>query len=308
MPETNRSIPKDSKHSRNARVRSTFYTSGPKRISGGRISRQYLSRSILVREIEASSPAWPEEFDGLRIAHLSDCHLDTMKSLACAESVVREIASREPDFVAGTGNVIDLQHAHARTLLDALANIGAPLGTALVLSNDDERHASPALLQMVKDAGLMLLGNETVAISRNGSKLIIAGIRGATSAARCASHVEQSCHEFAHILLAHNPKAFGKAAELGIPMTLSGHANHGHITWQTGPDHNPRTGGVRHRYRIFENGPSRLCVTVGGGDRWSPRNNNPPEFAMITMRHASQAYIVEDDPPKKKRRRKRKTS
>ena len=62
-------------------------------------------------------------------------------SLENAESMIKEIASREPDFVALTGNVVDLQHAHARTLLDALENIGAPLGTALVLSNDDERHA-----------------------------------------------------------------------------------------------------------------------------------------------------------------------
>ena len=259
----------------------------------------------MVREIEASSPAWPEEFEGLRIAHLSDCHLDTMKSLACAESVVREIASREPDFVACTGNVIDLQHAHARTLLDALANIGAPLGTALVLSNDDERHASHSVLQAVKDAGLMLLGNETFAISRNGSKLIIAGIRGATSAARCASQVEQSCDEFAHILLAHNPKAFGKAAELGIPLTLAGPAHHGHISLQVNAGDNLRPGGLRRHYGVFENGPSRLCVTIGGSRWLRPRNDNPTEFAMITMRHASQAYIVEEQPKKKRKRKKR---
>lgn len=262
----------------------------------------------MVREVETSSPAWPEAFDGLRIAHLSDCHLGGLMSLENAESMIKEIASREPDFVAVTGNVVDLQHAHARTLLDALANIGAPLGTALVLSSDDERHDPHAILQIVKDAGIILLGNEAVQISRNGSKLHIAGIRGATSAAKCANFVEQSCNGFAHLLLAHNPKAFGRAAEFGIPLTLSGHAHYRHITMQTGPDHYPRAGGTRHRYRIFENGPSRLCVTVGGGDRMPPRKNNPAEFAMITMRHASQAYIVEDEPPKRKRRRKRKAS
>lgn len=261
----------------------------------------------MVREVETSSPAWPEAFDGLRIAHLSDCHLGRMMSFENAESVIKELASREPDFVAGTGSVVDLQHAHARTLLDALANIGAPLGTALVLSRDDERQAPHAISQIVKDAGLMLLGNETAEISRNGSKLHVAGIRGATSAARCASFVEQSCGGFAHLLLAHNPKAFGKAAQFGIPLTLSGHAHHGHITLQTGPDHNPRPGRTRYRYQVFENGPSRLCVTVGGGVRLASRKNNPAEFAMITMRHASQAYIVEDEPPKKKRQRKKKS-
>ena len=305
MPDTSRSIRKDSGHLRNTRVRSIFHASGPKRISGGRNPRQSLSRNIVVREIEASSPAWPEGFDGLRIAHLSDCHLDKLNSLENSEGVIREIASREPDFIACTGNVIDLLHAHARTLLNALSNIGAPLGTAMVLSNDDERHASRAMLQAVKDDGLMLLGNETVAISRNGSKLIIAGIWGATSAARCANHVEQSCHGFAHLLLAHNPKAFGKAAQLGIPLTLAGPAHHGNITLHSSTGDNLRSGGLRRHYGVFENGPSRLCVTIGVS-RWRrPRTDSMTEFTMITMRHASQAYIVEEQPRKKRKRKKR---
>lgn len=227
-------------------------------------------------------------------------------SLENTESMVREIASREPDFIAGTGNVVDLQNPHSRTLLEALANVGAPLGIAMVLSCDDERHSPQVTLQIVQGAGLMLLGNETVQISRNGSKLHVAGIRGATSVVKCASFVEQSCNGFAHLLLAHNPKAFGKAAEYGIPLTLSGHTHHGNIALQSGPDQNLLPGGSRHRYEVFENGPSRLGVTVGSGDRMPPRKNCPAEFTLITMRHASQAYIIEDEPPKRKRRRKRK--
>lgn len=229
-------------------------------------------------------------------------------SLENTESMVREIASREPDFIAGTGNVVDLQDPHSRTLLEALANIGVPLGTALVLSSDDERHDLHETLQIVNDAGLILLGNETVQISRNGSKLHVAGIRGATAAAKCSNFVEQSCNGFAHLLLAHNPKAFSKAAEYGIPLTLSGLTRHGNIALQTGPDQNPLPGGTRHRYEVFENGPCRLGVTISGGTRMSPRKNCPLEFTMITMRHASQAYIIEDEPPKRKRRRKRKAS
>ena len=116
MPGFIRSPRKDKRHSPNPRVRNIRFTSGPTRLSGGGFSRQTTARSVVVREVEFSSPGWPEEFDGLRIAHLSDCHLGRAMSFENAERMIEEIATREPDFIAGTGNVIDLQDPHSRTL------------------------------------------------------------------------------------------------------------------------------------------------------------------------------------------------
>ena len=300
---------KDERHRRaryrRARVRNFLFTVGPDRLSGGRLSRMHLARGVIVRDIATSSPAWPAAFDGLRIAHVSDFHLGRLVSLERALNVVDQIARAEPDFVACTGDVVDLHHDHVRPLLDALARIGAPLGSALVLGNHDELHCRHTLSRLASEAGLLMLHNQAIEVTRNGEKLIIAGIDWANSASKCGSLVERTCGERAHLLLAHNPKAFRKAAELGIPLTLSGHTHGGHIALKNRPNVNLAFT-QRHSQGLFENGASRLYVTTGVGDWFPLRVNCPAEFAMITMRHAPQAIIVDEaESPQKYRKTKR---
>lgn len=288
-----------------ARVRNFLFTVGPDRLSRGRLSRMHLAKGVRVREVQASSPNWPESFDGLRIAHVSDFHLGELMSIERVLRVIEQIKAEEPDFVACTGDIVDLHHHGAMPLLEALAEIDAPLGSALVLGNHDELHCSSTISRMALDAGLMLLRNEAVEIIRNGSKLLVGGIDWANSAAKCGRFVERACDVQTHLLLAHNPKAFSRAAKLGIALTLSGHTHGGHIALKKRPNVNLALT-QRHSHGLFENGPSRLYVTTGVGDWFPLRVNCPAEIAMITMRHAPQAIIDEsEEPPKKKKRRKR---
>ncbi len=288
---------------RRARVRNFLFTAGPNRLSRGRISKMHLAKGVIVREIQTSSPVWPEAFDGLRIAHVSDFHLGELISLERALSVVEQIREFQPDLVACTGDVVDLHHDGVQPLLEAMAKIGAPMGTALVLGNHDELHCADTVSRLAIESGITLLRNDAVQITRNGATLMVAGIDWANTAAKCAKFVERTCGEDSHLLLAHNPKAFGKAADLRIPLTLSGHTHGGHVALKSRPNVNLA---LAHRksHGLFENGPSRLYVTTGVGDWFPLRVNCPAEFAMITMRHAPQAFIEEDEPKKKKRKRK----
>ncbi|MCZ6835325.1 MAG: metallophosphoesterase [Planctomycetota bacterium] len=290
-----------------ARVRNFLFTLGPDRLSGGRMSRVHLAKGVVVRDIQTSSPNWPEVFDGLRIAHVSDFHLGELVSLKHALEIVEQIKRQEPDLVACTGDVVDLHHDKAWPLLEALANIGAPLGTALVLGNHDELHCPHVITRLALDAGLHMLRNEVVQISHKGSKLYVGGIDWAKSATKNANFIDKTCGDTAHLLLAHNPKAFGRASELGIPLTLSGHTHGGHISLKKYPNVNLAMS-QRHSRGLFENGPSRLYVTTGVGDWFPLRVNCPAEFAMITMRHAPQAFVIEEEEetPKRRKRRQRK--
>lgn len=304
MSDSKRTRRKHRAKYRRARVRNFLFTVGPDRLTGGRMSRMHLAKGVIVREIETSSPHWPEAFDGLRIAHVSDFHLGELVPLKRALRVVRQIAAREPDFVACTGDVVDLHHHDARPLLEALANVHAPLGSALVLGNHDELHCPHTISRMAEESGLIMLRNHALEVTRNGAKLLVAGIDWANSAAKCGAYVERTCGEHADLLLAHNPKAFSKAAEIGIPLTLSGHTHGGHIALKKRPNVNLAFN-QRHSHGLFENGASRLYVTTGVGDWFPLRVNCPAEFAMITMRHAPQAYVVEEQESAPTRRKKK---
>jgi predicted MPP superfamily phosphohydrolase len=280
-------------------VRSFLFTVGPHRLTGGAITRRHLAKDIEVRELELSSPAWPIAFDGLRIGHVSDFHLGELLPLEQAIAITTRLAEQQPDLVACTGDVVDLHHHDAPMLLEALADINAPFGTSLVLGNHDELHCPDILSRMAIDAGLILLRNEAVQFNRGGDTLVVAGIDWAKSAVKCAKLVDHACGDAAHLLLAHNPRAFLRAVDIGVPLTLSGHTHGGQVAMKNRPEAN-LAATRRLSAGVYESGPSRLYVTSGVGAWFPLRVNCPAEIAIITMRHEPSD---DEEQPKRRRRR-----
>ncbi|MHC4220058.1 MAG: metallophosphoesterase [Planctomycetota bacterium] len=271
---------------RRARVRHFLFTVGPNRVSGGRITRRHLAQGVVVRDTEMTSTRWPREFDGLRIGHVSDFHLGELLPIETALDVIKCLGEQQPDLIACTGDLVDLDHAEVDRLLAALSALNAPLGCFLVFGNHDELHDPEGLAGAARDAGLTVLHNEAVQISRNGDPLVVAGIEWARSAVRCARYVDQACGNgtAADLLLAHNPKAFLRAADLGVPLTLAGHTHGGQIAMKKRPNANLAISHRRSAGKFQSNG-SMLYVTSGVGAWFPLRVNCPAEIAMLTVRH-----------------------
>jgi len=290
---------------RRARLRHFLFTVGPNRVSGGRIIQRHLAQTVQVNELEIASPRWPAAFDRLRIGHVSDFHLGTLLPIDRALEIVESLRAQEPQLIACTGDLVDLDSPHAGDLLAALASIEAPLGVFFVLGNHDELHDPAGLMRHARAAGVTVLENQIVRIARNGEPLVVAGIDWARSAVRCARHVDAACGEgpAPDLLLAHNPKAFLRAADLGIPLTLAGHTHGGQIAMKRRPNTNLA---VTHRRSagLFKSQGSALYVTNGIGAWFPLRVNCPPEIAMLTMRHDPDAEAGPPQKPSRRRRRK----
>jgi predicted MPP superfamily phosphohydrolase len=266
-----------------ARIRHFFFTHGPHRLTGGRLTRRHIAADIHLREIEVVCPTLPRAFDGLRVGHVSDFHLGHLLPLERALEIVRMLEAEEPDIVACTGDVIDLHSEGAEPLFEALANMGAPLGSLFVMGNHDELEDGECVARMATSAGLMLLRNEAVEINHNGAELIVAGVEWGKTLAQCRRHVDAACDESVHLLLSHNPKSFRRAAEIGIPLTLAGHTHGGQIAMRKRP-HESRPARRKHKAGLFHHHHSRLFVTTGVGAWFPLRINVPPEIAVITLR------------------------
>jgi predicted MPP superfamily phosphohydrolase len=267
-----------------ARIRHFLFTVGPNKISGGRVRQRHLAQDVIVREIEISSPRWPAAFDGLRIGHVSDFHLGDLLPLDRALLVVEQLAAQQPDLVACTGDVVDLHHHDAGPLLKSLGQINAPMGSLLVLGNHDELHCPDTITTLADKAGVIPLRNEVIDINRKGQHLRVAGIHWAKTALGCARCIDQTCGDDAHLLLSHNPKAFLRATDLDIPLTLAGHTHGGQIALKK---RTPVSAANANRLKVglFESGASRMYVTSGVGAWFPLRINCPAEIAMITMKH-----------------------
>jgi predicted MPP superfamily phosphohydrolase len=284
MPSTSRREQARRSRYRRARIRHFLFTIGPDRLAGGRIMRRHLEKGVEIREVEVHSPRWPAAFDGMRIGHVSDFHLGDLMPIERAMEIVGLLGDQQPDFVACTGDVVDLHHHDADRLLEALVAINAPCGAALVLGNHDELHCPDTISRMARDAGMLLLRDEAVQISLHGEPFVVAGIDWAKSAVACRQRIDRACGDSTHLLLSHNPRAFGPAAALGIPLTLAGHTHGGQLAIRRRSNTNLALT-HRHSAGLFKRGPSRMYVTSGVGAWFPLRVNCPAEVAIITMRH-----------------------
>ena len=269
---------------RRAKARHLLFTSGPNKLSKGRLYKKHFDQSISLHEVDIHSPSWPIEFDGLRIGHISDFHLGDLMPIERAKHAVHLLAKQEPDIVVCTGDLVDLHLDGAEKLLEELASVNAPLGTMLVLGNHDELDCATTLSSMAMNAGITLLRDATCLVQMDGSKLNIAGIDWAKTAKQCKQKVERVCSPETHLLLSHNPKAFKQASAMNIPLTLSGHTHGGQMALRNKKGANLA---VAHRYSagMYERGDSRLFVTVGVGAWFPLRINCPAEVALLTLRN-----------------------
>jgi hypothetical protein len=276
---------RQSRNFRRAKARHLLFTSGPNKLSKGRLFKKHFDQSVSLHESEIHSPIWPKEFDGMRIGHVSDFHLGDLMPLERAKHALQLLANQEPDIVVCTGDVVDLHVDGADELLEELASVRAPLGSMLVLGNHDELDCATTLSSMAMNAGVTLLRDATCSVQVGGSKLNIAGIDWTKSSKQCKQKVEQVCTDDTHLLLSHNPKAFKHAAKMNVPLTLSGHTHGGQLAMRNKKGTNLA---VSHRYSagLYKRGDSRLFVTVGVGAWFPLRVNCPAEVAVLTLRGA----------------------
>jgi hypothetical protein len=275
---------KTSSKFKRAKARHLLFTTGPNKLSRGRLFKKHFDQSINLHELEISSPKWPTHFDGLRIGHVSDFHLGDLMPIERAVDAIQLLARQEPDIVVCTGDIVDLCISGAETLLEELASIKAPLGAMFVLGNHDELDCATTISSMAINAGITLLRDSTCHVYHGGNALHIAGIDWAKSSRKCKEKVNRVCTKDTHILLSHNPKAFKAASKMSVPLTLSGHTHGGQVAVKNKKTKNLA---VAHKYSAgeYEQGDSRLFVTVGVGAWFPLRVNCPAEVAVITARN-----------------------
>jgi predicted MPP superfamily phosphohydrolase len=265
-----------------ATVRHAFLTRLPDALLRGSLRARHVTQPIEIAEHTFASAHWPRDFDGLRIAHISDIHFGHLLGEARLMQAIDAVRAVNADLIAITGDLVDLSAHEAPLLFERLALLKARLGVFVVLGNHDHLDHPRAIARGARDAGLIPLVDDSVrAGGRDG--LLVAGIDWATSIPACAQRLRKCGSGRVDLLLAHNPKAFVAAEERGIPLTLSGHTHGGQVARRANRRHNlvftQRLSAGHYHVR-----DSHLYVTNGVGAWFPLRVNCPPEIAVIEMR------------------------
>jgi len=182
-----------------------------------------------VRHLRLEFEDLPPNFDGFRILHLADLHIDALDGLA--EVVADLIAPLDVDLCVMTGDYrfkaqgpCDRVYPGMRTILSSICTEESVLG---ILGNHDESEIAIEL----ENLGVRMLINETAEISRGDESLYVIGVDdphryGCDDLEEALEGVPEDGFK---VLLAHTPEIFEQAARSGVHLYMCGHTHAGQI-------------------------------------------------------------------------------
>lgn len=206
------------------------------RISG--LSNRALQNSLQYEIVHrtVSLPRLPPAFEGFRILHLSDLHIEGTPDRG---KKLRSALSRlEYDLCVLTGDFRYLMFGDHRKTLAHIAElvkvIQCPHGMIGILGNHDYLEMVPGL----EDLGITLLLNESIPIGRRDQSIWIVGVDDphwyeTDDLPKALKSVPPDTNEL-KILLAHSPDLVKEAASQGIDFYLCGHTHGGQICFPGG--------------------------------------------------------------------------
>jgi len=239
----------------------------------------------VVRDVRLEFGDLPYAFNGFRILHLSDLHIDGMDGLA--ETTAELLAHLSVDLCVITGDYryevagpCDGVYPRMRTIL---GSIRARHGVMGILGNHDTAEVALGL----EDLGARMLINEAAEVRLRDGALWVIGVDdphyyGCDDLAGARTGVPKEAFQ---ILLVHTPELYREAAAAGVALYLCGHTHGGQIClpgaqpllFNAACPRSYARGTWRHdRMRGYTNsglGCSMLPV----------RYNCPPEIAVIEL-------------------------
>ena len=254
--------------------------------------------SLQLTKYQISFDSLPKEFDGFRIALVSDLHGSVFGK--DQSHLVSKISEFQPDIIAIAGDLFDEREftlKPAEIFIESCKNI-APF---FYVTGNHEVY-SPYLdsfVEATRDYNITFLRNDVANIRKGSSEIVLIGIddplvfgehsrKQKEGCALSLSSISSKINEDTFtILLAHRPDFIDIYASSDIDLVLSGHAHGGMIRI-------PGIGGVispgqgfipKYTEGVYREKQTTMVVSRGLGNsgRFQVRILNRPELVLITL-------------------------
>ena len=196
---------------------------------------------LRLTERTVTLPRLPPEFDGFRLLHLSDLHLDLDTSLT--DTIIKAVRDCRYDACVITGDFHNYTVGDHRPALEELRKLMEVLPQPVygVLGNHDSIETVPLL----EELGLRILLNEHVVLQRGAASLCLAGVDDPNiyQTHRLDKALRGIPVHIPVILLTHSPAIHQEAIDAGVDLMLAGHIHGGQICLPGG-------------FIVFKNDPS----------------------------------------------------
>jgi len=233
-------------------------------------------------------PRLAAEFDGYRIAHISDLHLDDWMTRERLARAVELVNRQSPDLVAITGDFFTYApERFAGDMVSLLGSLAARDGVVAVLGNHDHWTDATVVRRVISAGGAINVSNGVHTLRRGAAMLHVAGVDDVwEDQDRLDLVLEALPQAGAALLLAHEPDYADVSAATGrFDLQLSGHSHGGQVVlpWR-GPPILPHLA-QKYPLGLYQVGRMRQYTNRGLG-MVSPRVrlNCRPEVTVLTLK------------------------
>lgn len=264
------------------------------------------SDDIIVKREEISFANLPSKYNGKKIVHISDIHIQNYDNPELISKLLKIIEDENPDLLVYTGDYGSIDEM--RKGPDIFSRINAPLGKYAILGNHDYGNSEKAgdnwkdeedkiaikneLKSIYKEWGVKLLLNESDSLVINNKAIGILGVEVFDPHhGFYDSNIEitnKNCNDLPFkILLTHNPDFWANEilGKEDIQLTLAGHTHGGQVGFILGPVRLSVAQAMYDRWAgLCEENDQYLYVNTGLG--WygvSLRMGIPAEVTTITL-------------------------
>jgi predicted MPP superfamily phosphohydrolase len=244
-------------------------------------------------------PGLSAAFDGLRLAQLSDIHLDEFTEPFFLRHAVELINRQNPDIVLLTGDFVSSGWASRKFALGAAwqcANILTGLNCLAryaVLGNHDVLVDAKTVAAALTANRIAVLDNDCLPIERSGSRFWLAGlndpVEGHPRPDLAIPPAIRNIRDEPVVLMCHAPdyadKLLDHPAGQAVALMLSGHTHGGQVRLPFVRPMGLPPMGRKYIEGWFRLGSLELHVNRGLGTVGVPfRFDCPPEISLITLR------------------------
>ncbi len=261
-----------------------------------------------IRRKKIVLPDLPKEFDGIRLAQLSDIHTGSFFNKTAVKGGVEMLMNEKPDVVFFTGDLVNNESKEVEEYIDIFNKVKAPLGVYSTTGNHDygdykswsSAQAKKQNFEDLKEAhrlmGYNLLMNENRFIEVDGEKIAVLGNEN-WGAGRFTKYgdldkaYKGSEEAPVKILLSHDPSHWDAKVRTNYPdidLMFAGHTHGFQFGVELGDfKWSPSQYAYKQWAGLYQQGEQYLYVNRGFGYIGYPgRVGMPPEITIIELKRA----------------------
>ncbi len=254
---------------RRLRIRRRHQGSPPVIESGPALDllRPATTTDLVLRQYEVPVAGW--HGPRVRVAHLSDFHLNSHLPMSYFQHAMRQVAATDPDLIVLTGDFVTYPE-YVPLIQEVLPLATGRLGSFGVVGNHDRWSDLAAVRAAATAAGVRMVGGKTVRLALpDGHAVIISGFEHPWGEKRWV--LPQPMPRELHVVLTHTPDNIYALRDQGYDAVFAGHYHGGQIRAPgIGPLVVPSKYGRRYDQGHFRFGRTHLFVSAGVGSAEPP--------------------------------------